>query len=112
MPRYRVTELSFINNSLQQPGAEVDYDGPPGANLEALDKAAGAATKAVDQVPKAVADLVTQVRQHASTRGVPPDQTNAGDFAEVMAVLPNKPSDDVVAAAAKILGVDVAASVA
>jgi len=99
MPRYRVKEISFINNTLCQAGEEVDYAGDPGANLEALDKGASAAVKAAAQVAPAVADLIAKVRQHAATRGVTPDEVNQSDFDEVLNVLPNKPSEAVVAAA-------------
>jgi len=99
MPRYRVTELSFINNALAQPGDEVSYDGEPGKNLEPIDKAGAAAAKTASSVPVAVADLLIKVRQHAATRGVSPDQVNQNDFDEVLAVLPVKPSADVIAAA-------------
>jgi hypothetical protein len=112
MASYRVLELSFINNSLQQPGAEVEYDGEPGKNLEPLDRQAKVAAKAVADTAPAVADLVTKVRQHAATRGVPPSEVNASDFDEVLAVLPNKPSDEVLAQAAKAVGVELASSVA
>lgn len=112
MPTYRVKELSFIGNTLRQPGEEVEYDHEPGPNLEPTDKPAAAAAAEVKKVPKAVAEFVNQVRQHAATRGVPPDQVNAGDFDAVLGVLPNKPSRATVDAAAKALGVDLAASVA
>lgn len=36
MARYRVLEKSFINNSVVEAGAEVDYDGEPGFNLELI----------------------------------------------------------------------------
>jgi hypothetical protein len=43
MARFRVLERSFIDNRLVEVGEEVDYDGIPSANLEAVDKAAKAA---------------------------------------------------------------------
>lgn len=43
MPRYRVTEQSFIGNRLVPAGETVDYDGLPGTNLEPLDDEAKAA---------------------------------------------------------------------
>ena len=45
MARYEVLEKSFLNNSIVDVGAEVDYDGEPSANLKPLDKAAKAAAK-------------------------------------------------------------------
>ena len=37
MAKYRVKALSFIDNSLRQPGEEIEYGGIPSANLEPLD---------------------------------------------------------------------------
>lgn len=34
MPQYRVLTKSFINNSIQEEGALVEFDGNPGSNLE------------------------------------------------------------------------------
>jgi len=36
MPRYRVLERSFINNSTLEPGAVVEYDGEVSDNLELI----------------------------------------------------------------------------
>lgn len=47
--RYRVLRLSFIGNQLLEEGAEVQYDGEPGSNLEPLNDAAKAAKKKADQ---------------------------------------------------------------
>lgn len=38
MARYRVLEKSFVNNTLHEEGAEIEYDGKAGPNLEPLDK--------------------------------------------------------------------------
>ncbi|WP_443747240.1 hypothetical protein [Asticcacaulis solisilvae] len=35
MPKFIVTQRSFINNALQEPGAEVEYD--PGKGCEVAD---------------------------------------------------------------------------
>lgn len=40
MPRYRVNTKSFINNMLLDEGAEVEYDGKPGSNLDPIDASA------------------------------------------------------------------------
>lgn len=40
MPRYRVLETSYIGERIVEAGAEVEYDGRPGKNLEPIDKAA------------------------------------------------------------------------
>jgi hypothetical protein len=37
MAQYRVLTKSFINNSIQEEGAIVEYDGKPGSNLELID---------------------------------------------------------------------------
>jgi hypothetical protein len=46
MPRYRVNTKSFIANNLVEEGAEIEYDGIPGSNLDPLDKAAENAIRA------------------------------------------------------------------
>jgi hypothetical protein len=46
MPRYRLNARSFIKGSLQDAGAEVDFDGVPGSNLDPLDDEARAAKEA------------------------------------------------------------------
>jgi hypothetical protein len=38
MAQYRVLIKSFINNSIQEEGAIVEYDGKPGSNLELIDE--------------------------------------------------------------------------
>lgn len=43
MARYKVLAKSFINNSIVNPGDEVEYDGVPGKALEPVDEAAKAA---------------------------------------------------------------------
>lgn len=45
MPRYRVLELSYIGDRLQEADIELDYDGLPGSNLMPLDAAARKAAK-------------------------------------------------------------------
>lgn len=37
MAQYRVLSKSFINNSIQEEGAIVEYDGKPGSNLELVE---------------------------------------------------------------------------
>ena len=46
MPRYRVTERSYINDRIVEAGEEVDFDGIPSYNLELVDKAETAKVKA------------------------------------------------------------------
>jgi len=36
MPKYEVLELSYIGNSLVQPGTVIEFDGTPGYNLRAV----------------------------------------------------------------------------
>jgi hypothetical protein len=37
MARYEVLELSFINDTLVQPGTIIEYDGKPGSQLKPID---------------------------------------------------------------------------
>lgn len=37
MAKYRVLTKSFINNTIVEAGALVDYDGKPGSNLELVE---------------------------------------------------------------------------
>jgi hypothetical protein len=46
MASYRVLEKSYINNSIVEEGAVVEFDGIPADNLEALDQAAEQAAAA------------------------------------------------------------------
>lgn len=46
MATYRVTQRSYINGLLLEPGATVEYDGIPGSSLEPIDDAAHAAVAA------------------------------------------------------------------
>ena len=67
MAKYRVLTKSFINNTIVEAGALVDYDGKPGSNLELVEgdkpeakakgKGKGAAPAASD-AGDAGADLV------------------------------------------------------
>lgn len=54
MPRYRVLELSYIGDRLQEAESELDYDGLPGSNLLPLD---AAARKAAKNAASAVAEI-------------------------------------------------------
>lgn len=107
MPKYIVTAPSFINGifyaeeargALHKVGDEVEYDGEPGSNLQPVGKAAMAVMAALKQTPKPVADLLAKVRMHAATRGVTPDEANEDDINEIVSLLPNKPSDETLAA--------------
>lgn len=98
MPKYLVLADSFIHNTLHKAGAEIEFDGEPGSNLEPVGKAAAAIVAAQKSTPKAVSDMVAKVRLHAATRGVSPSEANDGDIQEVMDVMPNKPSEATLAA--------------
>lgn len=93
MPKYLVLAASFINNTLTKAGAEIEFDGEPGPNLEPVGKAAAAIVAKQKATPKAVSDLVAKIRLHAATRGVPPSEANEDDINEVVTLLPNKPTD-------------------
>lgn len=67
MPQYRVTEKSFINNALREPGEVIDFDGIPGRNLEPMDKAAQKAKDGVD--PEAL-NAAAMARQKQAAAGV------------------------------------------
>lgn len=97
MPKYVLTADSFINNTLQKAGTEVEYDGEPGPNLQPVGKAAEAIVAALKTTPKAVSDLLAKIRLHAATRGVPPSEANEDDVNEVLTVMPNKPSAETLA---------------
>jgi hypothetical protein len=36
MPKYEVTKLSYVGNSLVEPGTVVEYHGKPGSNLKPI----------------------------------------------------------------------------
>lgn len=68
MPRYRVLEKSFLNNRIHEEGAEVEFDGNPGSNLEPLDAAAR----------KAVAEYAAAKKaRNAKLATETPDSTHA-----------------------------------
>ena len=48
MAKYKVLELSFINNAIVDAGAVIEYDGEPGPNLELIEEAKPAKTKAAE----------------------------------------------------------------
>lgn len=58
MAQYRVLATSFINNSIVEEGAVVEYDGKPGSNLELVvqDKAPAAAPSGKGKKPAVPAD--------------------------------------------------------
>jgi hypothetical protein len=65
MPKYRVLKKSFINHSLHEEGAVIDFDGTPGDNLEAIDEEAKEATSGASN-----ANADSLERQQAAARGV------------------------------------------
>ena len=54
MPKYRVLERSFINNTTFDEGAVIDYDGPVADNLELIEEPKARRGKAKDDEPVAV----------------------------------------------------------
>ena len=61
MARYRVLEKSFINNSVVEAGAEVEYDGEPSSTLELIDAPKKKPTaKKVDPAGDPAADPVEE----------------------------------------------------
>ena len=104
MAKYEVLEKSFIGDKLVLPGETVDYDGEPGPNLKAVDKAAAKAAAAT--LPNAVAVLVGALRMHAVARGVTADEVTAVDFAEYLAIVDPRPDVETINAAATALNVD------
>jgi hypothetical protein len=63
MPKYRVKEKSFINNVLHEAGAEIEFNGIPGKNLEPLD---GEARKAAGKLPDANKDAAVRMKDAAA----------------------------------------------
>ncbi|AQW29125.1 hypothetical protein JK151_08870 [Ralstonia syzygii subsp. celebesensis] len=67
MPRYRINELSFIDNKLVQPGDEIDSDATPSPHWEPLDKPGEKARAAADA---AEAERVAELKkQEAALQG-------------------------------------------
>lgn len=75
MPRYRVVELSYIDERLLEPGQEVEFGGVAGPNLELIedgDKARAAAAARVKAALAAEAQALKATRPDAD--GKPGDQ--------------------------------------
>jgi hypothetical protein len=53
MPRYIVTQLSYIGGRLVEPGEEVEYDGKPGSALEPVDAPAKGRGRKTAATPEA-----------------------------------------------------------
>jgi hypothetical protein len=68
MARYRVIELSYIDETLLEPGREIEFAGVPGPNLELVDdsdKARTAASAAVKAALTAEAKALKAARLDA-----------------------------------------------
>jgi len=65
MAKYRVKTKSFIGNGIVEEGAVIEYEGPPGDNLEAIDEPAKEAEQAAEGI-----DAVSLERQQAAAKGV------------------------------------------
>jgi hypothetical protein len=81
MPKFRVLEKSFIDNSIAEEGKIVEYTGVPGANLEPVDDAAMALAA---QAPQGInaGDLA---RQKVAAAAGDPDATEAAAAASAAA---------------------------
>jgi hypothetical protein len=51
MAKYEVLELSFINNTLVQPGEIIEFDGIAASNLKPVGKSRKAAAEVPDDTP-------------------------------------------------------------
>lgn len=59
IPKYRVLEVSFIDNHLRQPGEVIEYDGLPSGNLEPLcDTGRARAQVAIEKSKELLASIV------------------------------------------------------
>lgn len=84
MPKYRVRTKSFINHTIVEEGAIVNYDGIPGPNLEPIDTGA---KKAATVAPEANAESLK--RQQEAAKGV---DLNAGATSPPSGTSENPPS--------------------
>jgi hypothetical protein len=67
MAQYKVLAKSFINNSIVEEGAIVDYDGKPGSNLELIEAdKPGKAGKKGSKQDSAPVDEADQADQSAA----------------------------------------------
>lgn len=83
MPKYRVLELSFINERLLQPGEEIEFAGDPGDNLEPLDDEAKAARDHFINVkePERIRKMVEQFGPASGQSGI----ADIGEFVKQLA---------------------------
>jgi len=77
-PRYRVTEQSYIGNTLVEENGEVVYDGIPGSNLQPLNKAAEDAKRAARTGQPSGGRGVARV-QRTRPADEPAEETTAAD---------------------------------
>lgn len=104
MPRYRVKEKSFINNTLYNSEDEkggpvfVDFDGVPGSNLEAVEEVSKETAQAA-----ALANAESLARQALAAKGV-----NVSDPAE-LEIAKQAAANEAAAALAKKRAADAAA---
>ena len=76
MAKYRVVERSYINSSIAEADAIIEFEGTPSTNLEPVDAPAVAATEAA-----VGADAQALILQHAAAAGA--DLTNPAEVANV-----------------------------
>lgn len=82
MPKYRVLELSFINERLVQPGEEIDFNGDPGSNLEPLcDEGRAAVVAYAEKEKTRVAKMIDQYGPASGQSGI----ADLGEFVKQLA---------------------------
>lgn len=104
MARYLVLEKSYLNNALVEAGAEVEYDGQPGPNLQLIAKKG----KAAEAARRAAADLMikaTEARDAANAARAESD-THPGDTALAIAAQEAEQAADAAEAEAAASGGD------
>lgn len=102
MPKYRVTERSFVGNALVEAGTEIEYAGEPGPNLEPIDPA----PRRGKRVPTTVAELLSLARQYASSqRGDDPGNVNGMDIDAVAGSNAERFTDAVISEAKGMLAI-------
>ena len=79
MAKYRLNQTAWINETLLEPGTEIDFDGQPGPHMEPLDDEAREALAAYYEAnPGATLDLIGSLPIAPVTphRAAPTDDTN------------------------------------
>lgn len=90
MPRYRVTELAYINDRIVSPGEEVDFEGIPSDHMILLDE---------QEAPKVKARAARSLREEAKKIGAQLLISEPGAKTEVWRDLTDDDSPEIVAKA-------------